>query len=172
MKEFTSYLKCIREMTEPTEIEFFSEVADYVGANETIDMKRFGKFLKPYIKNFNRTWRWWPNTNYDPSKPFRPKLTNNTTLATTKDLDVIEEMINGYDPDSQKYIVTEHSGKGVYLNAILKDALKTDLGKNDDYIRSMYRSYHDQEEVLMIPPYKKPKVIGYWDPQEQELEII
>jgi hypothetical protein len=165
------YEAYLSEAKEATLGEFYIAVAEYMGSNEPLDVKRFSKFLKPYVKSYRETYRWWMNTSYDPDKKFKPKLTNKY-LATTNDLDVVEEMIRDLDASGTKYIVTGHWGKGIYLNSILKDALKFDLGKNNNFVKGIYQSYRTQEEILMLPPYGKMEVIGYWDAEEDEIALI
>lgn len=168
------YEAYIKEMTMVDQDSFYRDFADYVMNAALFDFNKYSHHLGFYTRSYSRLYRGWSHTRYDEFKDL--DIRANKFLATTTSVDVIGQIM--YDFDAVPYaLVTLHSGKGVDVKAVLRDAKKNyshkDMG--NILIRDAWSTYQYQDEVLLYN--KKSKitqnmVYGFYNAETQRVERI
>ena len=144
--------------------QFLLNLAEYVGANEKIQVTKYLDEIRPFLRRYSECYRLWRLS--DP-KDVESFLSKNTYLSTTKDLDVIPYLAESGDHEEDD-LVTLHSGIGFSPISILKRGLST-LTKEVDYVERVIFDNEYQKEIFLLKVDPSFEYWGVWNGYEIDL---
>lgn len=187
---YESYKKCVLEsipQDEPAKEDFFLHIAEYVGANTSINLKKYAKLIKEYSRPQHQTFRMWAEMSWKHKDKIKFHPVSKGYLATSRGLDELEEICQTYHMESgfheksrNYYVITEHKGStGIYIPAFLRMAIKESKNSNmsadnQRFLRDILRAYESQDEVLLFTKRRitDKNIIGYYDPEDEQIEYL
>ena len=167
-------MKIYNRLTEDlNELEaFYENFAEYVGANEKLDINRFSTYLKSYIKNYECV-RYWQEFSNSITNKFLKGEINSISVKSRKyfpcarGLKNIQEMIEE-DEIIELGLITSHKGKGVSVVQVLTNGIKeSNINKSlVKFMQEVLIHNKHQDEIIYfnsISSINKNNVIAYFN---------
>jgi hypothetical protein len=153
--------------------EFYEEFAEYVGGNEYLNTKKWERYLVPKTKNVT-CYRYWQEIYDDVVAQYLnqeiksiPIARQREYYACTKDLNVITKMIDdaGFSED---LLITQHSGKGIDVNEIMREAIKNAINEQQFIRDTYYRNEYQKEIIFFDPIYQldEDNIVAYYNSKQ------
>lgn len=123
---------------------FLIDLAQYVGSNIKLNIKKYKYFIKPYILNYSKVYRIWQDY-YKDDIFILPKQ---DYYACTLSKNALKEMID--ENDYEDNLITIHSGIGFEPLQILKDNIDKFPKKEFSFLQRTIIMNDYQKEVLLL----------------------
>ena len=158
--------------------DFWLALAEAVGANEKLDLKKYSKFIGSWnIKNYT-VYRYWSDYERDFKKLLNGdidqiKVSKQPYYNTTLSFNALQEMAadGGFMETGP---ITKHKGKGIDVIAELKEALPH-LTKEVNFVKSVIGANQYQKEIFFLSPIttiKKRDIVSYYDADSDKFKKL
>lgn len=140
-------------------------VAELVGSNKSLDIIKYKKELKSYIKTWKTLYRIWQDYTIEKyiASSKNIKISKKSYISTTKSISQIKNIIEEGDIENL-VLISKHSGKGIDPIEVLEAGLKL-FTVESNFVKDVINTNKYQQEILFLEPVtklNKSNVIGFF----------